>query len=149
MSENVHDRESIGALLRREREVRGVSLEEVALTTRIPLSTLRSLELGDEQGLPADVFVRGFLRSYGRALSLDHEALVARYDAEREGDDELLPLPSVDTPDRGRRFGMAIAFAVLLILFTLAISIVLRPATHHVPVEVSEAPSALTVSSQV
>lgn len=38
---------------------------------------------------------------------------------------------------RGRRFGVAIAFVLLLILFTLAISIVLKPRGHDMPTELS------------
>jgi hypothetical protein len=40
-------------------------------------------------------------------------------------------------PARGRRFGVAIAFVLLLILFTLALSIVLRPRGDDMPQELS------------
>ncbi|MBX3246429.1 MAG: helix-turn-helix domain-containing protein [Myxococcales bacterium] len=131
----------IGAHLRRERELRAVSLEEIARTTRIPLNVLRSLEADDAKSLPGDVFVRGFLRSYARALGLDAEPLVARYDAGR-GPTVVASTLATSTPERGRRFGLAIAVVVLLILFTLALSIVLRPRHRNVPVELSSAPTS-------
>jgi hypothetical protein len=42
---------------------------------------------------------------------------------------------------QGRRFGVAIALVLLLILFTLALSIVLKPRGRDLPPELSERPS--------
>jgi ABC-type multidrug transport system permease subunit len=42
----------------------------------------------------------------------------------------------------GRRFGVAIAFVLLLILFTLALSFVLKPRGHDIPVELSNVTGA-------
>ncbi|MCA9613799.1 MAG: helix-turn-helix domain-containing protein, partial [Myxococcales bacterium] len=67
---------AVGDYLRRERELRAVSLEEIAQTTRIPLKVLRDLENDRHEQLPGDVFVRGFLRSYSRALGLDDTQVV-------------------------------------------------------------------------
>ena len=74
--------ESIGTYLRRERELRGLSLEEVADTTRIPLRSLEQLEAGDYAELPGDTFVRGFLRAYARAVGLSSDEALARYGVE-------------------------------------------------------------------
>jgi len=130
--------ESIGTILRREREVRRMSIEEIAQTTRIPLRLLRLLEEDRFDELPGDVFARGYVKSYARTLGLESEPLIRKLDettADRER--EPTPLPAVQTPERGRRFGIAIALVVLLILFTLALSIVLRPRHRDVPVELS------------
>src|SRR4051812_325633 len=62
---------SLGSYLRREREQRQISLAELAQTTRIPIRILEQLESDDHARLPADVFVRGFLRSYARVLGVD------------------------------------------------------------------------------
>jgi hypothetical protein len=48
-----------------------------------------------------------------------------------------LPLTSAAKPARGRRVGVAIAFVLLLILFTLALSIVLKPRGNDMPQELS------------
>jgi len=129
--------ETIGTILRRERELRAISLEEVAQTTRVPLRTLRALEEDDADALPAEVFVRGFLRAYARSLGLDERPLLERYEAGGEEPEAPPAIGSVGGPERGRRFGVAIAVVVLLILFTLALSIVLRPRQRDVPVELS------------
>jgi transcriptional regulator with XRE-family HTH domain len=65
--------------LRARREEKGLSLEEIANATRIPARSLRRLEAGRFEELPADVFVRGFLRSYARCVELDPEETISRY----------------------------------------------------------------------
>ena len=128
----------VGETLRSERELRGISLEEVAQTTRIPLRTLKQMEDECWQDLPGDVFARGFLRSYSQAIGLDARPLLARYDAISEASEARVAMPTIAPQERGRRFGIAIALVVLLVLFTLALSIVLRPRRRDVPVELSQ-----------
>jgi hypothetical protein len=50
-----------------------------------------------------------------------------------------LPISGPARRSQGKRFGVAIAFVLLLILFTLALSIVLRPRGHDIPPELSQA----------
>jgi cytoskeletal protein RodZ len=139
--------ESIGHYLRTERELRQLSLEELAQTTRIPLKSLQLLEDDRLDGLPGDVFVRGFVRSYAKAVGLPSEDVLRRYEeSSRPSRNPTAPaLPLVGPGDRGRRFGLAIALVILLILFTLALSIVLRPRHRDAPVELSRAPGAALV----
>jgi cytoskeletal protein RodZ len=112
-----------------------MSIAELAQITRIPARVLQHLENDAHAELPADVFVRGFLRSYANALGLDDESVLARY----RGRESVEPpsLPAVYAPEPGRRFGIAIALFILLILFTLALSIVLRPRHRDAPLELS------------
>lgn len=131
--------ESLGRHLRQERELRQLSLEEMAQTTRIPLRMLEHIEADRFDSLPGDVFARGFLKSYARALGLRSDDVVARFDAlaAPEPDTAPAPIASITPPERGRRFGIAIALVILLILFTLALSIVLRPRHRDTPIELS------------
>lgn len=129
--------ESVGHLLRRERKLRQVSLEEVAQSTRIPFKTLQYIEADQFDELPGEVFVRGFVKAYARALGLDPDPLIARLSEAEQGPTPA-PISSLITaPERGRRFGIAIAVVILLILFTLALSIVLRPRHRDRPIELS------------
>jgi cytoskeletal protein RodZ len=128
---------SLGSYLRREREQRRVSIAELAQTTRIPVRILQQIEHDDHAQLPADVFVRGFLRAYARALGMDEEHVLARYGG-RQTPEPPPALPAVYAPESGRRFGIAIALFILLILFTLALSIVLRPRHRDAPLELSQ-----------
>jgi cytoskeleton protein RodZ len=71
---------SFGEFLRREREIREVSLNEVTVATRIPHRFLEAFESEDWKKLPGGAFNRGFVRSIARYLGLDEEHLLAEYD---------------------------------------------------------------------
>lgn len=68
-----------GEHLKREREMRGVSLEEIAAATRISTRFLEAIENERWDQLPGGVFNRGFIRSIARFLGLDEDSLVAEY----------------------------------------------------------------------
>lgn len=69
----------MGQELKREREMRGVSLREIADATKISMRYLGALETGEARLLPAPVFVRGFVREYARYLGIDSDDAVDRY----------------------------------------------------------------------
>ena len=64
-----------GILLRAKREQKQLSLGEVSERLKLPARQIEALEHGDYNSLPEPVFVRGFLRSYGRFLDLDESIL--------------------------------------------------------------------------
>lgn len=66
---------ALGAELRRQREERGLSLGEVSERLKLPARQVEALENGHYGDMPEPVFVRGFLRSYGRFLDLDETVL--------------------------------------------------------------------------
>lgn len=133
--------ETVGTTLRQRREKKRMGLAEVSRVTRIPVATLESIEQDHFDDLPGEVFVKGFLKSYAQMLGLLPEDIVARYTASRRVA-MVTPLP-VASPvqaarvGQGRRFGVAIALVLLLILFTLALSIVLKPRGRDMPSELS------------
>ncbi|HEX9619291.1 MAG TPA: helix-turn-helix domain-containing protein [Polyangiaceae bacterium] len=130
--------QSVGEYLRSERVARQMSVEEVSRATRVPMSSVERIEADQFDELPGEVFVRGFLKAYARAVGIAPEEILARYTASRRvAWVTPLPLSSPTKPARGRRFGVAIAFVLLLILFTLALSIVLRPRGDDMPQELS------------
>ena len=73
-------RGNFGERLKRERELREVTLEEITAATRIGSRFLEALENEDWNKLPGGVFNRGFVRSIARYLGLDEEALLGEYD---------------------------------------------------------------------
>ena len=86
---------AFGDKLRREREMRGITLAEIAESTKISKRNLQALE--DEQFnlLPGGIFNRGFVRSYARFLGLNEEETVADYVAasnEQEPPSDKFPL---------------------------------------------------------
>ncbi len=74
-----------GEHLKREREMRGVSLEEIAAATRINTRFLEAIESERWDQLPGGVFNRGFIRSIARYLGMDEDSLVAEYDLDVKG----------------------------------------------------------------
>jgi hypothetical protein len=72
-------RVNFGKHLKEEREARALTIAEVARVTKIPERSLDRLETGQWDELPAEVFVRGFVRSYARCVGLDPEESARRY----------------------------------------------------------------------
>ena len=66
-----------GSVLAERREERGLTLQQAANATRIRIEQLRALEGGDPGLIPAQVYTRGYLRTYARYLGLDPEPLLA------------------------------------------------------------------------
>lgn len=71
--------ESFGARLKREREKKGISLDDISLSTKIGTRLLRALEEEHFEQLPGGIFNRGFVRAYARHLGLDEDQAVADY----------------------------------------------------------------------
>jgi hypothetical protein len=78
--------ERIGAYLARQRQLRGIALEDLASQTRIPLRSLQRLESGAFDHEP-DGFARGFVRTVAIALGLPPDETIARMLPEVLGDD--------------------------------------------------------------
>jgi cytoskeletal protein RodZ len=82
---------NFGERLKRERELREVSQNELTTATRISPRYLEALENEQWDKLPGGVFNRGFVRSIAKYLGLDEEKLLAEYD-EAHGESSL-PVP--------------------------------------------------------
>src|SRR3954452_12778130 len=66
---------SIGEQLRRARESKGLSLDDIANRTRIPIRHLQNIEREDWDALPAVTYAIGFTRNYANAVGLDGPTL--------------------------------------------------------------------------
>jgi len=71
---------NVGQLLQEARQQKGVSLEQVEEVTRIRQKFLKALEEEDYTALPAEAYVKGFLRNYALYLGLDPEEVLALYE---------------------------------------------------------------------
>ena len=80
----------VGERLARERRARGLTLQQIADSTKIGLRYLEALESEHFDRLPGGVFARGYVRAYASAVGLDPEATVEKYLAHR---------PAADAPD--------------------------------------------------
>jgi cytoskeleton protein RodZ len=110
-----------GEHLKREREMRGVSRDEICAATRIGTRFLDALETEQWEILPGGVFNRGFVRAVARFLGLDEDDLVAEYDfaiSEQNGEiaASVIPVPQQNVRPRRGRFVWVGALAVLALL---------------------------------
>lgn len=123
---------SFGEKLKREREKRKVSLDEIALSTKIGTRMLHALEEEKFEQLPGGIFNKGFVRAYARHLGLDEDQTVADYlEAAGEGTPSRLEAPpevrilparesESDAPGTGLPWGI---LAAALLVLALALSI--------------------------
>lgn len=70
---------SFGEGLKKERESRGITLDQVSISTKVSTRLLRALEEEQFDQLPGGVFNRGFVRAYSSYLGLDAQTWVAAY----------------------------------------------------------------------
>src|SRR3954470_5527842 len=75
----VDPRASLALWLRAGRAQRKLTLDDVARVTKIQPRILEKIEAGNLEGLPAEVFVRGFVKSFARCVGLDEGEAVERY----------------------------------------------------------------------
>ncbi len=75
--------DKVGEILRTAREKKRQSLSQVAAAIHVREDNLHRLEEGYYQDLPADVYVRGFLRSYAEYLGLNDSRILRLYDKEK------------------------------------------------------------------
>src|SRR6185437_6991558 len=94
---------SFGDKLKREREMRGVTLDEIADSTKIARRHLEALESEDFGFLPGGVFNKGFVRAYARFIGIDEDQAVADYAAvnkEVAPPEDQFPLEIHEKPNR-------------------------------------------------
>src|ERR1043165_2621375 len=68
-----------GGKLRLARERRGISLRQIAASTKISIAALEALERNDLSKLPGGIFSRAFVRSYAIEVGLDPDATVHEF----------------------------------------------------------------------
>jgi cytoskeletal protein RodZ len=77
-------KETVGEYLRREREARRVTLEEISESTRISRPYLEALERNDFRFFSRPEYIRGFLQGYARYLGLNPGEVLKRYEFQQD-----------------------------------------------------------------
>ncbi|HXN64751.1 MAG TPA: helix-turn-helix domain-containing protein [Candidatus Acidoferrales bacterium] len=93
---------NFGEHLRREREMRGVSLDEITSATRIGTRFLQALENEQWDQLPGGIFNRGFVRAVAHYLGLDEEAILGEYTLATGDTGAISMVPPVRTTPANR-----------------------------------------------
>lgn len=121
----------IGRFLRDAREQQGLAIDDLASRTRIPPRTLRLLESESWDLLPAEVFVRGFVRSCARELRLDPKEATDRLASrlmERRRPRTPPPVVVGDmaaVPGGSRRVRVALFVFIVIVIATITLSLLL------------------------
>ena len=105
--------ESIGSYLRRERELRKISLEEVSEQTRVKLDYLQAIESEHFEKLPGMTFARGYLKAYASYIGLNPEDVLLRFEGFLG---RLSGKPGAAAPDHSHS-KLLIWLLLLLVLF--------------------------------
>ncbi len=127
----------IGKELKEIREEKGISLEEVAEKTKIPLRFLQAIENGRWEELPEEVYLRGFIKTYAEVLGLDGKKFVDNYKrsqsqevtpdvpekeaevGEEEDQDQFLHVPEEDLEEEDQ--GQFLLIIIILVLVGLGV----------------------------
>jgi cytoskeletal protein RodZ len=120
-----------GEFLRRARQQRGVSLQQIAQSTKIPLRHLEALERDDLATLPAGMYRRAHVRAYATAVGLDPRVAMAWLDRALE---ETTPPNTADVqpsaPSASPASGtvpVSIAAGIAVVAIVIALAIWTRP----------------------
>jgi len=113
---------SLGANLKRERELRGISLEEISKATKISARLLAALEAERFEVLPGGIFRKSFLKSYAKYLGMNEEQVLHEYTLAFESvpltpDEKQLPGKTSLEPKRYVAPVIAVILAVLIFIF--------------------------------
>jgi cytoskeletal protein RodZ len=125
---------SFGEWLRRQRELREISLRDIAERTKISLRYLEAMEADRFELLPAPIFAKGFLREYARYVGLSPDEVINHYLAvqqpeQEEKEDTLIrrsrpkPVDSGQPPVRRTwSYGLVLTLAGLILLALVALA---------------------------
>ena len=115
----------VGEQLRAAREAKGLSLDDVAAQTRIPLRHLASIETSDWENLPAPTYTIGFAKSYAGAVDLDRTEIGNQLREEMGGqrfastsNDVFEAADPARTMPKGLVIGAIAAVIVLIVLMS-------------------------------
>ncbi len=125
--------ESFGARLKRERERRGITLDDISVSTKIGTRMLRALEQDHFDQLPGGIFNRGFVRAYARHLGMDEEQAITDYLAasgdsipgrvpETEEEARLAEVPAGEESDVGGGIPWG-TFAIVVLVVAIGVAI--------------------------
>ena len=115
--------ESLGQHLKRERELRDISLNDLAEATKINIRYIEAIEADQFELLPGKAFVMGFLKNYAAYIGLDEEEVITRYlDFENAEMPESHKHPKeeiLSSPNKKSMWGPV--FIIIIFLITAAI----------------------------
>lgn len=137
-----------GEKLRQARERRGISLRQIAASTKISAAALEALERNDVSKLPGGIFSRSFVRSYAAEVGLDPDETVREFLERFQGEPVDTPAPAAAVPQEEAEFErrrkrhavvFVLAIAVMIVVTAIVGYVVLRNRpTTQTPAEAAQ-----------
>jgi cytoskeleton protein RodZ len=128
---------TVGARLREAREKRGVSLRQIANSTRISVMSIEALERSDLSRLPGGIFTRAFIRAYAQEVGLDPDRTIQDFIAELPPESAAATAhpAAVEDPEKLESDRQAVATAIRLVMVSLpiAVLVIYYGMYHHSP----------------
>jgi cytoskeletal protein RodZ len=81
--------QTVGEILRSERERKGLSVKEIELATSIRTIYITAIEEGNYNIIPGEVYLKGFIRNYANSLGLDGQQIIDLY---RQSQNSIVPM---------------------------------------------------------
>lgn len=117
--------ESPGRILKKEREIRNISLEKICSFTKIKEHHLEAIEKDRYELLPPPLYVKGYLKVYARYLALDEKDILHLYENYLKSllPPEPLPLPIAASPPKKKIRPLLPSSLIIVTLLFISLSI--------------------------
>ena len=122
----------LGGRMRQAREERGLSLRQVAASTKISVPALEALERNDLSKLPGGIFSRSFVRSYAVEVGLDPDDTVREFLERLDAQAVPAPAPAPVLPPEDIEFERRKRLAARVFLLAVAVMIVISAVLAYV-----------------
>jgi cytoskeleton protein RodZ len=120
--ELIENSNKVGALLTRAREKLSLSQKDIASRLNLKEEIIVALDASDFDKLPAPTYVRGYIRSYARAININADSLINLYEGIAEAPPESLPdvkpvvqASSRDKPVKAMTYLVTLTLVILII----------------------------------
>ncbi|WP_164472633.1 helix-turn-helix domain-containing protein [Cohnella candidum] len=147
----------LGALLRKAREQRGYTLDDVQEATKIRKRYLEAIETGDYKVLPGSFYVRAFVKTYAETVGLDAEEVLRLYQKElpKPASVEAIPAEpmmkksrrSTQHNDRWGKVSVTLLMWLFPILIVAVIYVYLQQNADKTPSEINDNPISTEIAT--
>jgi len=124
------DQSSFGKYLETERKLRNISIDEIAVSTKIKVEYLKAIESDEFERLPNETFIKGYIRAYAKFCGMNEDEVLINY----EFFDQLNHGQRSDDESEHESVGLAhqkkLFYIILMALVLIAVFIFLWSLNH-------------------
>lgn len=134
---------TVGELLKKTRESKGLSLQQVEDETNMRWKYIEALEEGNYEVIPGSAYVRGFLRNYSAFLGLEPEEMLEQYKLEQQK--TAAPSQSEEPKRPSRRPSRSLGLPVYLLLAAAILGALVYSGRNWLPSKPAPTPAPTPV----